>query len=93
MSDRHQPQVSGDTCLASGPPTRSANGYAGGMGIPLSEWSGSGAPERLRETLVQFNETTAKQTAQLIRLTWALVILTVFLFLGLLVQVGLALAK
>jgi len=31
--------------------------------IPLSEWSGSGATERLRETITEFNQTTAKQTA------------------------------
>lgn len=61
------------------------------MGIPLSEWSGSGATERLHQTMAEYSEATAKQTAQLIRLTWALVILTGLLFVGLIVQVVLAL--
>lgn len=60
-------------------------------GIPLSEWSGSGATERLRETITEFNETTAKQTAQLVQLTRVLVALTMLLFVGLVVQVGIAL--
>ena len=62
-------------------------------GIPLSDWSGSGATERLHETLVEFSAATSKQTAQLVRLTWALVVLTGLLFIGLIVHVGLALAK
>lgn len=61
-----------------------------GGGIPLSEWSGSGGVERLRETVIEYSETTAKQTAQLIRLTKALVLLTVLLFVGLAVQVTIA---
>lgn len=60
--------------------------------ISMDEWSGSGATDRLRATIVEFNETTAKQTAQLVRLTKALVILTVLLFVGLVVQVVIALA-
>lgn len=60
-------------------------------GIPLSEWSGSGATDRLRETVVEYSEATARQTAQLMRLTWLLVILTALLFVGLVVQVVLAL--
>jgi hypothetical protein len=59
-------------------------------GIPIGKWSGSDATEALRETLVTYSEATAKQTAQLIRLTWALVILTVLLFVGLVVQIVLA---
>ena len=59
-------------------------------GIPVSEWSGSGATERLRETITEFNETTAEQTRQLVQLTRALVVLTVLLFIGLVVQVGIA---
>lgn len=59
-------------------------------GIPISEWSGSGATDRLRETITEFSATTAEQTAQLVRLTKALVVLTVLLFVGLVVQVVLA---
>lgn len=57
--------------------------------IDLSE-TGSAPVERLRATITEFNETTAKQTAQLVRLTLALVFLTVLLFIGLVVQVVLA---
>lgn len=67
--------------------------YAADMpesGIPISEWSGSGATDHLRETISEFNATTAEQTAQLVRLTKALVVLTALLFVGLLVQVVLA---
>jgi len=61
------------------------------MGIPLSDWSGSGATDRLRETVVEYSEATTKRTVQLVRLTWILVILTGLLFVGLVVQVALAL--
>jgi hypothetical protein len=61
-------------------------------GIPLSEWSGSGATDRLHSAIAEFNETATRQTTQLVRLTWALVILTVLLFAGLVVQIVLALA-
>ena len=54
---------------------------------------GSGAVERLRRTITEFNETTAKQTAQLVRLTRALVVLTVLLLAGLVVQVGMAIIR
>lgn len=60
--------------------------------VPLSEWSGSGATDRLRETLDEYNRATARQTAQLIRLTRALVVLTVLLLVGLVVQIWVALA-
>ena len=55
--------------------------------IDLSE-TGSGPVDRLRETITEFNERTAKQTAQLVRLTWALVVLTGLLFVGLVIQVA-----
>jgi hypothetical protein len=59
-------------------------------GIPLSEWSGSGATDRLRETVETYSEATTKQTAELIRLSRRLVLLTGLLFIGLIVQVVLA---
>lgn len=46
------------------------------MGIPLSEWSGSGATDRLRETIIELNSTTERQTTRLLQLTWVLVVLT-----------------
>ena len=59
-------------------------------GIPLSEWSGSGATERLHQSVVEYNEATKQQTDQLLRLTRQLVVLTWLLFAGLIVQVILA---
>jgi hypothetical protein len=59
-------------------------------GIPLSEWSGSGATERLHQTIRDFNKVTTKQTDNLVRLTRQLVILTWVLCIGLVVQVALA---
>lgn len=59
-------------------------------GIPLGQWSGSDATDRLRETISEFNAITERQTKQLIRLTWALVFLTAVLVLGLVVQIILA---
>jgi hypothetical protein len=59
-------------------------------GIPLSEWSGSGATDRLHQTVEKYSEVTAKQTAELIRLTRQLVLLTWLLFIGLIVQIVLA---
>jgi hypothetical protein len=61
-----------------------------GGGIPLSEWSGSGATDRLHETIKEFVAVTEKQTAQLIKLTRALVALTVVLVVGLVVQIVVA---
>lgn len=58
--------------------------YRRAMPIPLSEWSGSGATERLRETLSAYNERAEEQTAEMVRLTrwiarltWAMVALVV----------------
>ncbi len=46
-------------------------------GIPLKDWSGSGATDELRRTIIAFNATAARQAATMIRLTWAIVVLTV----------------
>lgn len=53
----------------------------GSGGIPLSEWSGSGATDRLHKTIQQFTETAEKQTRQLIWLTRWLVGLTIALLI------------
>lgn len=60
-------------------------------GIPLDQWSGASATNELHETIKAFNETASTQTRTLVRLTWALVGLTVVLVLGLAVQIVLAL--
>jgi hypothetical protein len=44
--------------------------------IPLSEWSGSGATDRLRETIETFNTTATEQTKQMVDLTDSLRTLT-----------------
>jgi hypothetical protein len=46
-------------------------------GIPLGQWSGSDATDRLRGTIVELSRVTECQTRTLVRLTWALVALTV----------------
>jgi hypothetical protein len=47
--------------------------------IPMGEWSGSDATERLRETMVELSDRTERQTRQIVVLTVALVVLTVAL--------------
>jgi hypothetical protein len=59
-------------------------------GIPLSEWSGSGATRELHETIERFNAETAKQTRQLLILTWVIAVLTAVMVVGLFVQIYLA---
>ena len=59
-------------------------------GIPLGEWSGSAATDRLRETIERFNAQAERQTQTMIRLTWALVFLTIVLVIGLVVQIATA---
>jgi hypothetical protein len=51
------------------------------MGIPLGEWSGSDATNALRQSIERFNTRTAKQTVWLLRLTWAIAVLTLAIFL------------
>lgn len=59
-------------------------------GVPLSAWSGSGATGAMHATLEAFSEEAARQNATLVRLTRALVFLTVVLVVGLVVQIALA---
>lgn len=58
--------------------------------IPLGEWSGSAATRELHETIREFNALAAKQTAAIIQLTRILVLLTVLMLIGLVVQIALA---
>jgi hypothetical protein len=60
------------------------------MGIPIGQWSGSDAVHELHETIKQFNEASSKQTKHLIILTWAIVVLTIMMLIGLGVQIYLA---
>jgi hypothetical protein len=61
-------------------------------GIPLGEWSGSAATERLRETIDVYNEKATRQADEMVRLTRQLVVLTWLLAAGLIVQIVLAVA-
>ena len=47
------------------------------MNIPLGQWSGSDATDRLRETIIELDKTTKRQTKWLIGLTCALVVPTI----------------
>jgi hypothetical protein len=58
--------------------------------IPLSEWSGSGATRELHESIKAFNTASARQTRQLLILTWVIVVLTAVMVIGLGVQIWLA---
>jgi hypothetical protein len=59
-------------------------------GIPVDEWSGSGATKALHETINQFTEQSARQTARLIALTRVLAGLTFVMLIGLAIQIYLA---
>ncbi|MEI9426852.1 hypothetical protein [Mesorhizobium sp. Cs1299R1N3] len=61
-------------------------------GIPLGEWSGSSATRELHETIKQFTESSDKQAQAMIKLTWAILLLTALMFGGLIVQIGLAMS-
>jgi len=60
------------------------------MAIPLGQWSGSDATKELHDTIKEFNEASTRQTRHLIILTWAIVILTILMLIGLGVQIYLA---
>lgn len=56
-------------------------------GIPLSEWSGSGATRELQSTIERLEVAAAKQARTLLFLTWVLVVLTALMTLGVGVQI------
>lgn len=60
-------------------------------GIPLGEWSGSDATNALHAAIEKFQTRAEEQTNTMIRLTRAIVALTVVMLFGLGVQIGLAL--
>jgi hypothetical protein len=59
-------------------------------GIPLEEWSGSGATKELHKSIREFNEVASKQTQTLTRLTWAIFILTAIMVIEVAVQIYLS---
>jgi hypothetical protein len=60
-------------------------------GIPLGQWSGSDATDRLRETIEALNKHTEKQNRTMVRLTWAILALTLVTTVVGAVQVWIAL--
>jgi hypothetical protein len=60
-------------------------------GIPLGQWSGSDATDALHATIKEFNKETVRQTRTMIRLTYAIAVLTFIMLLGLALQVYFAL--
>jgi len=55
-------------------------------GIPLSEWSGSGATRELHETIRKEIDATNKQSKIILKLTWATVFLGVVQVFATIVQ-------
>lgn len=45
-------------------------------GIPLDKWSGSGATKELEKTVISLSEASEKQTRHIIKLTYAMLFLT-----------------
>jgi hypothetical protein len=59
-------------------------------GVPLGEWSGSDATNRLRAVIEKQHEETVKQTTRMVLLTWAMFALTFVMVLATIIQVWLA---
>ncbi len=59
------------------------------MNIPIGQWSGSDATKELQVTLLHVAEENSKQTRQMVRLTWAIVVLTVAMLSAVGVQIAL----
>jgi hypothetical protein len=92
--------LSGVASLRFGPPARPINADVSpqpgatvtlpNSGIPLSEWSGSGATGELHETIKNFNVAAEAQTRQMIRLTKVIIGLTVVMLIMVGVQIAVA---
>ena len=59
-------------------------------GILIGQWSGADATNALHKSIREFNEATAKQTRQLVFLTWAIAFLTLAMTVGVGVQIWIA---
>jgi hypothetical protein len=62
-------------------------------GIPLGQWSGSDATNKLRETIEAFNTETNRQTETVIRLTKWMLWLTIVMTAAVAVQIFLTLRQ
>ena len=56
-------------------------------GIPLDEWSGAKATKELHETIQKFVEQSDRQSRTMIKLTWAIVGLTIAVIVLVAVQI------
>jgi hypothetical protein len=63
------------------------------MAIPLDQWNGSAATKELHATIVALSEATSKQTKAMIGLTWAIVVLTFLMLVGVGAQIAIAMAQ
>ena len=62
-------------------------------GIPIGQWSGSDTTKELTQTIKKFNESSTKQTRQIVILTWVITILTFLMLIGLVVQISIAFSQ
>ncbi len=62
------------------------------ISIPLEVANGSIATIQLHETIKEFNKGAEQQTQKLIRLTWAIAVLTLVMIVAVFVQIAVALA-
>ncbi|MCU7812524.1 MAG: hypothetical protein KZQ77_15050 [Candidatus Thiodiazotropha sp. (ex Notomyrtea botanica)] len=62
-------------------------------GIPLDQWSGSGATKELEKTVVSLSEASERQTRHIIKLTYAMLILTFVMACMVAVQIYIALQQ
>lgn len=62
-------------------------------GIPLDQWSGSGATKELEKTVVLLSEASEKQTRHIIKLTYTMLFLTFVMACLVGVQIWLAIVK
>jgi hypothetical protein len=56
-------------------------------GIPLDQWSGSDATKALHASIEKYQAESSRQTATMIRLTWAIAALTVAMSVSVFVQI------
>ena len=57
------------------------------MNIPLGQWSGSDATRELTQNIISLNEAANRQNRSMIRLTWAIAIMTLVMVVGVAVQI------
>ena len=57
------------------------------MNIPLGQWSGSDATRELTQNIISLNEAANRQNRSMIRLTWAIAIMTLEMLVGVAVQI------